>query len=379
MLQILKKISLILLLVSGQQAAWAFSLAGPIANNPNPNGVTHDNGDAWQVTVIGYGLPGDIEAPKNLGEAYRWNTPVLYYAEDANFLDFFGSNGVVAINQTFSILNSSLTNVDAYSTPLTEFPLNSEAMNFSASALNLNDLKSTSMNIMMAELGLEDPIRYVWTLHDRYLPPGAQCPGYTYWVIQRNLDITASPLNQVQYSPYINGTLYTYFILEECPASVPDPQAIAAPVIVDPLNFNPPVASTDDSPIPAGSYYVSLTRDDVGGLRYLLSTNNLVFESPTPGAVLLSSAVTGGTNYGAPFPVFTSDFNAFILSSRTNSPLVLSNLFPGLIITSSSNSFSIQYVTNFFAYFTNLIGAPGRLANPGHRADGHTDIGDQLL
>ena len=65
MLQSLKKISWILLLAFGQQAAWAFSLAGPIANNPNPNGVAHDNGDAWQVSTIGYGLAGDIEAPKN--------------------------------------------------------------------------------------------------------------------------------------------------------------------------------------------------------------------------------------------------------------------------------------------------------------------------
>jgi hypothetical protein len=33
-------------------------------------------------------------------------------------------------------------------------------------------------------------------------------------------------------------------------------------------------------------------------------------------------------------------------------------LYPGLIITSSSNSFVIQYTTNYFAYYTNLIGAP---------------------
>ncbi len=56
-------------------------------------------GDAWQVPTIGYGLPGDLVAPKNLGEEYRRNAQIYYYACDANFLDFFGSNGVVAISQ----------------------------------------------------------------------------------------------------------------------------------------------------------------------------------------------------------------------------------------------------------------------------------------
>ena len=37
----------------------------------------------------------------------------------------------------------------------------------------------------------------------------------TLWFI-RNYDITASPLNQVQYSPYVNGTLYTYYLFEDC-------------------------------------------------------------------------------------------------------------------------------------------------------------------
>jgi hypothetical protein len=362
MLQSLKKISWILLLAFGQQAAWAFSLAGPIANNPNPNGVAHDNGDAWQVSTIGYGLAGDIEAPKNLGEGYRWNTPALYYAEDANFLDYFGSNGVVAINQTFSILNSSLTNVDAYSTPLTEFPLNSTALNYQATALNLMDLKSVSMEAMMQELGLADPIRYVWTLHDRWLPNGAQCPAYLYLVIQRNFDISASPLNQVQYSPYINGTLYSYYIQEECPANPPDPQAWCQMFPVDPLNFNPPVAAADsaylNTSIPSGGYYFSLTRDDVAGLRYLLTTNYISYESPDSQSLLLSSTVSGGTSYGPPFVLYTSNYTAFAQAALTNDPVTLSNLYPGLIITSSTANFAWLPTTNYVVVFINQNGAP---------------------
>ena len=41
-------------------------------------------------------------APKNIGEEYRRNTPVMYYTFDANFLDYFGSNGVAAVDSAFT-------------------------------------------------------------------------------------------------------------------------------------------------------------------------------------------------------------------------------------------------------------------------------------
>ncbi len=67
--------------------------------------------------------------------------------------------------------------MDAYSPALTEFPLYSQAINYSASALGLLDLKSEAMGAMLEQLGLADPVRYVWTLHDRYCRPAApQCP-----------------------------------------------------------------------------------------------------------------------------------------------------------------------------------------------------------
>src|SRR5208282_2037412 len=105
MQQLIKRFSWIGLLALGLQGAWAFSLGGPIGNNPNPSGGAGIQGDAWQTAVIGYGLPGDINAPKNLGEEYRRNVPTNYYACDANFLDYFGSNGVAAVDGAFAILN----------------------------------------------------------------------------------------------------------------------------------------------------------------------------------------------------------------------------------------------------------------------------------
>ena len=166
MQQLIKRFSWVGLLALGLQGAWAFSLGGPIGNNPNPSGGAGIQGDAWQVEIIGYGVPGDLNAPKNLGEEYRRNVPTNYYACDANFLDYFGSNGVAAVDGAFAILNG-LTNVDSYSASLSEFPLETRHLNYQAQALGLFDLKSWTLGVMVEQLGLCDPVRYDWTLHDR--------------------------------------------------------------------------------------------------------------------------------------------------------------------------------------------------------------------
>jgi hypothetical protein len=364
MLQSFKKVSWIILLAFVLQTSWAFSLLGPVANG----------GDAWQVEAIAYNpIPANSGAPpffidalatgpKNLGEEYRRNTPVMYYACDANYLDYFGSSGSAAIDQAFNILNNSLTNVDSYSTALTEYPLNSEVVNYQARSLDLVDLKSQTMSMMMEQLGLADSVRYVWCLHNRFQPAGTTCPDQTtYQVIMRNYDIATSPLNQVQYSPYINGSLYSYNIIEICSSPAAPPNADAYEFLVDPLTLNPPVASLNEAGLASyypGVFYTGLTRDDEAGLRYLLSTNNVVYESPTPGSVLVSSTTTGGINYGPPFVLYTSNYTAFAEAALTNDPVTLSNLYPGLIITSSTPYFSYQPTTTYVAYYTNLIGAP---------------------
>jgi hypothetical protein len=358
MLQSFKKISWIVLLAFGLQTSWAFSLLGP----------TGFGGDAWQQEVIAYNpIPGNSGAPpffvdplavgpKNLGEEYRRNTPVMYYACDANFIDYFGPNGTAAIDQALSIVNNSLTNVDG--SLLTDFPLSSETVNYSASAAGLLDLKSKTLALMMEQLGLADSVRYVWCLHNRFQPTPAPCPDMEYQVVMRNFDITASPLNQIQYSPYVNGSLYSYLIDEICSAPAAPPNADALEILVDPLVNNPPVASLNEDALKLGSFFTGLTRDDIAGLRYLYSTNNIIFEAPAPGSVLLSSTVAGGINYGPPFLLYSSNYTALVQSAQTNSPGVLTNLYPGLVVTSSSNYFPIVYTTNYFGYYTNLIGAP---------------------
>jgi hypothetical protein len=42
----------------------------------------------------------DIGGPRNLGDEFRWNVPVLTYGFDENFKDFFGQPGIDAVEHT---------------------------------------------------------------------------------------------------------------------------------------------------------------------------------------------------------------------------------------------------------------------------------------
>ncbi len=399
----LKKIILwIGCLALGLQTVGAFSLLGPITGTPDAS---------WQITLIGYNplnlgsappflLDPLVTGPKNLGEGYRRNTPGMFYAFDATFGDFFGSNGEFAVQQAFDLVNGVMNgqtnkalylyspnngilgdtngapaitlfptnSLDRYSAALTEFPFNSEGENYTASALGLLDIKSETMPILMEQLGLADSVRYVWALRNRYTGViGESCtvpgPGnlIEYNVIQRNFDIVPSALNQLQYSAYVNGQLYSYWIDENCgapAASPPDVDALEIPA--DTLNNVPPVASGfGEFPLPIGFFYTGLTRDDVGGLRFLYSTNNWdtpsvqYRESPAAGSLMFS------TNFNAPQLLSTSNFNTLVSAATTNNPATLQALFPGLIVGNNPITYFSNVVSpNVVAFFTNYVGSP---------------------
>jgi hypothetical protein len=369
----LKKIILLAgVLVFGlTRSVWAFSLGGPIANG----------GDSWQSPVIGYAVQGDLNAPKNIGEGFRRNTPVMYYAFDANFVDFFATNGQAAVQSAFDILNITFTNnpvgiasgLDGYSSALSEFPLNSLQFNYQAQALGMFDLKSATLAAMMEQLGLADPVRYDWTIHTRFQLPNTTCPvGTVYLIVQRNFDTGGYPIPGSQdvdslYSPYVNGTLYSWVLEQACTG--PNPLALSVPVPVDPTtlaNTFTPVASS--SLYQYGAYYSGLTRDDVMGLRYLLSTNLINWETVAPGGLITvsttnlnnevafpvnpaSPVVENGVNFG------TFDLGALLSSARTNDPVTLAGLFPGVVVASSSSQLVLVTNQTVVSYFTNFPGS----------------------
>ena len=321
------------------QSAWGFSPGGPIGNG----------GDNWQVPVIDYGIGGDLLAPKNIGEEYRRVTPFMYYAADQSFLDFFGQEGLTNIDAAFALMNQ-VTNVSSYSADLSEWPLTSQQINLTAGTLALTDLKSTTLGLLAEQMGLASPGRYVWTLHDRRLQPGNgnKCPGdEEYLIIQRNFDIVPSALNQVQYSSYINNTLYTFNLYENCTG--PNPLAYT-------VNYSPdPFASTytavADFSLTTGGFYVSLTRDDVAGLRYLLSSNNINYEATAPsGGVLLV------TNVLQLQTLSTVPISLLLSQATTNDPATLQANYPGLTFISVTTNIVTQIAPTPIAYFTNLFG-----------------------
>ena len=315
--------------------ASGFALLGPI-NEP------------FQVPTIAYDIEADIGAPKNLGEEYRWTKPVLYYSCDDNFVTYFGGLGVTAVDSAFAVYNQ-LTNVSSYSLQLDEFPLESMRVNYQAEALGLVDIKSLTMQIMAEQLGLAEPERWTWCLHNRYTLPGGQCPDdQVYDVIKRNFDPVPTGPTQLQSSSYVNGNLFSYFVLEDCGAA-PAPDADAAEFPVDPLANQ--LSAIASFPAFYGNFHMGLTRDDIGGLRYLLRTNNYNIEAAGTNTFTFITNTT-------PQLLFTSNLTEFAALALTNGPGPLGALFPNLQIVSSTPIFTNVVTTSTIFYFSNSPFSP---------------------
>ncbi len=321
----------------------AFSLLGPA-----PSSGTAPDG--YQQPVIGYHLDGEIGGPKNLTEEYRWNTPILNFAMDANFFDYYGSNGAVAIEQAIAILNG-VSNVSRYTPSMNELPLTSSRVNFQARALGLVDLKSVALSFVVEELGLAQPDRFTWCIRDRRTLPGASCPAMQYDIIKRNYDPeTGLPTS------YVNGSLYSYRIFEICTGDNPLADAVEIPV--DPLSFNFTAVASQLTRRQEGIYRTGLTRDDVGGLRYMIRTNNINFEAVSSDSVLLQ------TNLNTVELLTTSDLGVLVAASQTNSAAALTGLFPGLEVASTITYFTNVVTTNLNITFVNYPWDP--VGTPAH-------------
>jgi hypothetical protein len=261
----------LLFLAAGLHSAPAFSLLGPF--------------EPWMTTNLGFNDPLvgsiDIGGPKDIDEGYRWNLPVITYGYDQSFLDYFGSNGVAAVESAIQIFNdlppTSETNLNGYL-------LDTKRFNGVAANEGLLDLKSGAMGLVLEQLGLASPSRFVFTMHDF-----TDVNDYT--VLMRNFDPVA-----LEASPYVNGVLYTYYVFDHdqttfCDAlsADPDQHASTFDAVAD--------YTTQPYEYDYGSqsqYYIGLSRDDVGGLSYLYGTNNFALENLIPG---VQGAGTNASNY----------------------------------------------------------------------------------
>src|ERR1035437_3616887 len=166
MMRLFQRTLLALALAGAVNSASAFSLLGLY--------------DTWQVAGIGYniGVPGFVEigGPINLGEEYPWNRPTLYYAFDSAFLNYFGQKGVDEVTKAITILNN-LPKVSQMSTNLAEFPNDTRRANYQAGALGLVDMKSYTLGLLINQLGVASPERWVWALRQRIPITGG---GFSY-------------------------------------------------------------------------------------------------------------------------------------------------------------------------------------------------------
>jgi hypothetical protein len=288
----------LLLALAAAQRASAFTVWGPL--------------EVWQTADLDYGVRyyyinvqllsglGTTEngGPKELGFGSRLTTPIVTYAFDSTFLDYFGAQGVAAVDSAMKVLNGLPA---ASSANLANFITDgNEPINYTAQALDMLDIKSTVLWLMLEHMGLLGET-HVFDLVQRALITGSALPcDYEYSVINRNYDpITYDP------SFYVNGRQYWYIDQDLCPVGINVGDAVEYP-----LDSTTPSYTAVATPegLQLGGYYLNLTRDDMGGLRYIYKKNNYVFQAMDSNTVSLpfnssweevgvSNAITGISNF----------------------------------------------------------------------------------
>lgn len=258
--------------------AYAFSMWGPLETwqtqdldyvnrylpfLPLPDATIYEAEGPGSLAALNQELGGT----KNMGEGSRQNTAIITYGYDSTFLTYFGAQGVKAVDSAFAVLNGLPT---ASGARLNTFATTgNQQVNYTAQALRMLDLKSTVLWLLIEHLGLIGET-HTYDLRERVAVPSEPACDFYYVVLQRNFDpVTYDP------SQYVNGTLLTYQIGDLCPGiAVGDAMEQTAQAGVAPFSS---VATREA--LQVGGYYLRITRDDMGGLKYLYSKGRYVNES----------------------------------------------------------------------------------------------------
>jgi len=225
------------------------------------------------TTVFYDGMPGGIGGPMLFSNAYRWNVPIVTYGFDPSFINFFGTNGVIAVKNAIAVLNDL---PGATSIVPTNYPINSEIINFDAAIESLYDLRSVTLSLLLEQLGLASPTRSTFVLKE--LNPLD--------VVMRNYDSTLTP------SPNVNDFYYSYWVYSGILPAVNEDDNVAVTVLslADAASPQPSYPAVADNEVDIGQFNTGLTEDDATGLSYLYSTNNVHYE------MLLSDVAGVGTD-----------------------------------------------------------------------------------
>ena len=300
----------------------------------------------------------------NIGEEYRWNTPLLTYAYDESFLNYFGSNGVVAIEHAIRMMNAippvstiktNYPPVDRKAVNLWNFPTRPDRYHGRAASARLLDMKSHALAELFSYMGLGNAEDNAFQ--------------YEFGVVGlRNFD----PISRMP-SKYVNGSLLS-FVLQA--------GGVQGGVQSFPIDLMKPavtLAGTIDHAavrLAEGKYLVGPTRDDIGGLRELYRKDNFNVEPLPP---FTFQVVTNQPNLTNP-AIFSIDLRWFCKESKTNTPaafqqFVLTNQWwgpvytnlniPPLVTLKTNVTWEMGWTTNVTPYLTNFpwtpVGQPATL------------------
>lgn len=297
--------------------AKAFVLMG--LPNTNPQFVNIGGGQ-----VPAFNFTDDMGAPQPIKEFYRWNIPYLTYSFDATFVQYFGLDGMAAVNEAVNVVNNFFSNSQYSGVSSLDLAregflsnYNSHAVNVTAQNRQIIDIKSLVLGMLVNHLGLGNPHRYAYSIYGTNISSSANQVNFN--VVNRNFD----PLT-FQPSGTINNVTYSYRLIHDQTAGLPNP-ALVLPTLMDMEEFTSDtsgnafsaIASITDAffgntalfwtDIPTkfafGSFYHNdyavggqteprhtLTFDDAGGLKYLYRTNNFVFENLDPSVQIIAAA-----------------------------------------------------------------------------------------
>lgn len=231
----------------------AFSLLGPF--------------QPWMTYDLGFRYSGQLGGPMNIGEGYRWNVPVVTYGFDQSFLAYFSSNGVAAVEQAIQMLNTLPPAADLNPD---SFQQNSIFFHPTAADLTLLDLRSSTISYLLEFMGLAPAQENIYVLRSTVVISNTT----NHTVIMRNFD----PINYVPTNTVL-GVLYTYSVTPMFFTTDSGTTTQATTALKTRLTGNANQIPIAGSELGAGNYFPGeLTRDDVGGLRYLLRYGNAVRE-----------------------------------------------------------------------------------------------------
>lgn len=271
------------------------------------------DGNSTAGNGVDFNITDDLGGPKELKTFFRWNMPYLTYSFDLSFVQYFGIEGMEAVNDAFRVINDFFIPEDgSYSGVSTmDFARDGFLSNYNTAWVNTTaqnqqiiDLKSIVLGMVVNHIGVGNPHRYAFTI--KGITQNTTGTQWNFNVRLKNYDpITWQPTDK------INGVTYSYRLIhdgnataggtltapgfadmEEFTTDTSGNAWTAVSGIVDAFYGNTAIYWTDSPTLfNFGVYYDgvnamggqykprhALTYDDVGALKYMYRTNNFVYE-----------------------------------------------------------------------------------------------------